>query len=121
LDVYFNYGGDYAFRNYFATQNGTVGYGSPFIKDSGCGIELAPGTAPQVGYQPTAPANCGSPTKNLQEFTLGYWYDFYRGPKGRFRQGIQYSYFERYGWSGVGGVAKGNDNMFQTSFRYYLP
>ncbi len=121
LDVYFNYGGDYASRTYFPTQNGTVGYGSPFIKDSGCGIELAPGTAPQVGYQPTAPANCGSPSKDVQEFTLGYWYDFYKGDRGRFRQGIQYSYFERYGWSGVGGTPKGNDNVFETSFRYYMP
>jgi len=121
LDVYFNYGGDYAFRRYFAVGNGTEGYGSPFIKDSGCGIEVAPGTAPQTGYQPSAPASCGSPTKDVQEFTLGYWYDFYRGPKGRFRQGIQYSYIERYGWSGTGGTPKGNDNELFTSFRYFLP
>ncbi len=121
MDLYFNYGGDYVGRRYFAAGTGTDGYGSPFIKDSGCGIELAPGTSPQVGYQPTAPANCGSPTKDVQEFTLGYWYDFYKGPKGRVRQGLQYSYFERYGWSGVGGVPKGNDNLFETSFRYYMP
>jgi hypothetical protein len=121
LDVYFNYGGDYAFRRYFASGTGTSGYGSPLLNTAGCRIELAPGTAPQVGYQPTAPGNCAAQTKDLQEFTLGYWYDFYKGPKGRFRQSIQYSYLERYGWSGVGGVAKGNDNMVFTSFRYYLP
>jgi hypothetical protein len=121
MDVYFHYGADYAGRYYFAQGTGTEGYGSPFLKDSGCGIELAPGTSPQVGYQPTAPASCASPTKDIQEFTLGYWYDFYKGPKGRFRQGIQYSYFERYGWSGTGGIPKGNDNIFETSFRYYMP
>lgn len=121
LDVYFNYGADYANRRYFASGTGTEGYGSPLLKDSGCGIELAPGTSPQVGYQPTAAGSCGSPTKDIQEFTLGYWYDFYKGDKGRFRQGIQYSYFERYGWSGVGGIPKGNDNIFETSFRYYMP
>ncbi|WP_026442027.1 hypothetical protein [Pseudacidobacterium ailaaui] len=120
LDVYFNYGGDYAYRRYFASGAGTVGYGSPFINDSGCGVEKVPGTSPQPGYQPTSSA-CGSPTKDIQEFTLGYWYDFYKGPKGRFRQAIQYSYFERYGWSGTGGIPKGNDNVIETSFRYYMP
>jgi hypothetical protein len=121
LDVYFNYGGDYAFRRYFPFGNGQEGYGSPQLSAKGCSIELAPGTAPQAGYQPTAPGSCAVPAKDVQEFTLGYWYDFYKGPKGRFRQSIQYSYLERYGWTGVGGVAKGNDNMLFTSFRYYLP
>jgi hypothetical protein len=121
LDVYFNYGGDYAFRSYFPYGNGEEGYGAPGLSAKGCSVELAPGTSPQAGYQPTAPGSCSVPTKDLQEFTLGYWYDFYKGPKGRFRQSIQYSYVERYGWTGVGGVAKGNDNMLFTSFRYYLP
>jgi hypothetical protein len=49
-------------------------------------------------------------------------YDIYRGEHGRLRQSIQYSYAERFGWSGVGGIqAKGVDNMFWTSFRYYIP
>src|SRR5579883_1941250 len=54
LDVYFNAGTDGTFRKYTATQNGTVGYGLWGTNDKGCGIELAPGTAPQAGYQPTA-------------------------------------------------------------------
>ena len=49
------------------------------------------------------------------------------GAKGRLRQGIQYSRFERDIWSGAGGTtnpgngAKGVDNMIFTSLRYYLP
>jgi hypothetical protein len=121
LDIYTNYGSDYDFRRYFDYEKGTVGYGSPLIKDTGCGIEVAPGTSPQVGYQPSAPASCGSPTRDTQEFTVGYWYDFYKGPMGRLRTGIQYSYFWRVGWSGTGGTPNGNDNLFETSFRYYLP
>src|SRR5579883_171253 len=121
LDVYFHGGTDYAFRRYFASGTGTEGYGSPFLKDSGCAVELTPGVLPQNGYQPTSPSGCSSPTKDVQEFTLGYWYDFYKGSKGRFRQSIQYSYFERYGWNGVGGIPKGNDNILETSFRYYMP
>ena len=59
----------------------------------------------------------------MQEITGGYWYDIYKGDRGRFRQGFQYGYAVREGWSrqlsGIG--AKGIDNMFWTSFRYYLP
>ena len=66
-------------------------------------------------------SNCAADNKDIQEATIGYWYDFYKGPKGRLRQGIQYSYLERYTWSGIGGAPKGIDNMFSTSFRYYLP
>ncbi|HEX3435565.1 MAG TPA: hypothetical protein VHT24_02280 [Pseudacidobacterium sp.] len=121
LDVYANAGIDGTMRRYFETPNGTVGYGSYAINNTGCGIEVAPGTAPQVGYQPSAPAHCGAQTKSVQEYTLGYWYDFYKGPAGRFRQGFQYSYFERYGWSGVGNNPKGNLGAVWTSFRYYLP
>ena len=63
----------------------------------------------------------------MQEFTAGYWYNFYNGPKGRLRYGLQYAWFERDLWSGQGGTtnpsngAKGTDNMFFTSLRYYLP
>ncbi len=67
------------------------------------------------------PANCTADTKDVQEFTAGYWYDFYRGPAGRLRQGLQYAYFQRNIWSGIGTTPKGTDNMFWTSFRYYLP
>jgi hypothetical protein len=121
LDVYFNAGTDGTFRKIMVDQNGLIGYGLYGTNDKGCGTELAPGTSPQTGYQPTAPGNCGSPTRALDEYTLGYWYDFYKGPKGRFRQSIQYSYIERYGFSGVGINPKGNENELYTSFRYYLP
>jgi len=66
----------------------------------------------------------------VQEITGGYWYDIYKGDHGRFRQGIQYGYAVREGWSGTGTAgtltsplngAKGIDNMFWTTFRYYLP
>ena len=61
----------------------------------------------------------------MQEITVGYWYDIYKGEHGRLRQAIQYSYAEPgAGRSGVGcafQADKGVDNMFWTSFRYYLP
>jgi hypothetical protein len=58
----------------------------------------------------------------VQEGTAGYWFDLYKGDRGRFRQGFQYSYLVREGWSGAEGIgAKGIENMLFTSFRYYLP
>jgi hypothetical protein len=126
LNLYVNYGGDYVGRRYF----GKVGYGSPLTNMSGCNTEPLPGIAVVNGgdgFSPSTPANCGGNNKDVQELSAGYWYNFYNGPMGRLRQGIQYSYFERDIWSGAGGTtnpgggAKGTDNMFWTSLRYYLP
>ncbi len=126
LLVYMNYGGDYVYRDYW----GKIGYGSPLTNMSGCNTEPVTGsgaTNGAVGYSPSTPANCGGNTKDVQEGTVGYWYYFYKGPKGGLRQGFQYSYFTRNIWSGAGGPlnlnggAKGTDNVIETSLRYYLP
>ncbi|WP_446742174.1 hypothetical protein [Silvibacterium acidisoli] len=121
LDIYANYGGDYVGRYVFTSGTGTEGYGSPLLSNTGCGKEPVPGTAPTSGFAPANPSSCAAVNKDVQEYTLGYWYDFYKGPAGRLRQGIQYSYFDRNTWSGVGGAPKGTDAIIETSFRYYLP
>ena len=121
LDLYANYGGDYAGRRYFIPAPGkAVGYGSPFNVETGCETEPAPGSG-NTGYTPAAPANCTADTKDVQEFTAGYWFNFYSGSKGRLRQGFQYAYFQRNIWSGIGATPQSTNNMFWTSFRYYLP
>jgi hypothetical protein len=129
LQLYAYYGGDYVGRRYF----GKVGYGSYATNMSGCNTEplpsatVNPGFGGGTGFTPATPANCGNQTKDVQELAAGYWYDFYRGPAGRLRQSIQYSYFQRMLWSGQGGTtnpggnAQGTDNVVETSFRYYLP
>ena len=126
LNIYLNYGGDYVSRDYV----GNVGYGSPLTDMSGCNAQPVPGTGATngaVGYSPSTPAHCGGSNKDVQEFTAGYWYYFYKGSKGGLRQGIQYSRFRRDLWSGAGGPtnpgggAYGTDDTLFTSFRYYLP
>ncbi len=146
LNLYFNYGGDYINREYWLTSSSAaVGYGIPGKINgvsisgapvmSGCFAEALPsGTNTAEGMNPSAPANCKGNTKDVQEFTAGYWYNIYAGPKGRLRQGLQYSWVRRDLWSGAGsttaptggvanpnGGANGDDNMIFTSFRYYLP
>ena len=128
LNLYFNYGGDYVYRDYVLSGTTQVGYGTRSVNMSGCLVETqASGSAGAGAGNQTAPAGCGGNTKDVQEFVGGYWYNIYSGPKGRLRQGITYQNIRRDIWSGAGGTANpgggahGTDNMFFTSFRYYLP
>ncbi len=103
-------------------SNTAIGYGSKYTSNSGCTSIATPGlnAGGSTGYLPGG--SCGANTRDVQEFTGGYWYDLYKGDKGRLRQGLQYGYAVREGWSGASGIgAKGIDNMFLTTFRYYLP
>jgi hypothetical protein len=52
-------------------------------------------------------ADCDGDTWNLLEGTLGFWYRFYDGPKGRMQFGGQYSYAQRNTWSGVNAAGDG--------------
>ncbi len=123
LSLYANYGGDYVFRRYSGTGATAIGYGIPGVNMSGCTVEPKSGGS----FSPTTPANCGGNNKDVQEASFGYWYNIYNGPKGRLRQGLQYSWIRRDLWSGAGGTtnpgggAHGDDNIVETSLRYYLP
>jgi len=135
LDIYSYFGAEYAGRtdgSFVSPSSGKtvyVGYGSPSFNNYGCYTELPP--AVNTGFTPTSPANCTGDTRAVIEGTVGFWYTFYNGPKGRFRFGSQYSYVTRQTWSGVTspptvtpvtyGSPEGLDGMVFTSFRYYLP
>jgi hypothetical protein len=101
------------------------GYGNFQANNTGCATE----GVPLNDFNTSSGANCAGDIRLIQEGTLGFWYKFYQGPKGRFQIGAQYSYLAKVGWSGTGGVAAGgaaispkaDDNMVFTSFRYYLP
>jgi hypothetical protein len=147
LMFYFYYGGDYAGREDEANAASTtlgaptaaqsatgvwggtwkaptaaaIGYGSRLLSNSSCLTNANPGyNGSSTGYY--SGGSCGAQTRDVQEATGGYWYDLYKGDRGRLRQGIQYSYAVREGWSGASGIgAKGIENMFFTSLRYFLP
>lgn len=120
-DWYTNVGTEYAQRTWYTNAAGRpVGYGAPGFTNVGCFAETIPSAG--NGFSPGAPpASCTGDTKNLVQGTIGFYYKFYNGPKGRIQWGPQYSYFVRNTWSGVGGAPTGNENMVLTSFRYYLP
>ncbi len=152
FDLYGYYGGEYdkrAFYNtgYVVTTTPTLptqpplgqpilgGYGAPTNIEFGCRTEVVPSSSANGGGDvPGSALGCTADNRNIQEGTLGYWYRFYKGPKGMLEQGIQYSYVVRHTWQGVGlaadpvtgapaisGSPKAIDNMWFTSFRYYLP
>jgi FKBP-type peptidyl-prolyl cis-trans isomerase len=132
LDVYFDYGIEYAFRADYtyqttATPSATVavGYGSPLFNNSGCG---APQPLPGGPFVSNSASGCTGDIRYIQEGTLGFWHKLYQGPKGGLRWGIQYSYIFKTTWSGnnnapttPGVSGKAVDNMVFTSFRYYIP
>ena len=123
LDVYLNGGAEYAARTSDTDPiNGKpVGYGSPLFSNSGCATETIPGTS-TAGFAPGSLGSCTADTRVLIEGSVGFWYKFYNGPKGRIQWGPQYSYVTRNTWSGVNGAEPhGIDGMIFSSFRYYLP
>jgi hypothetical protein len=126
------------------------GYGSPLASNSGCDTETLPaalttavetpppagstssgttnlpvggsvGTPIGVGFNPGGLKNCNGDTRNILEGSIGFWYRFYSGPKGRIQWGPQYSYVVRNTWRGTGGDPSAKEGMVFTSFRYYLP
>jgi hypothetical protein len=126
LDVFFYYGGEYAWRaayrgytNITVTRTPAIpatgttaaipatattsisttaigGYGSPFANNSGCSTENPPAS----NITPSAGGTCAGDIRVIQEGTAGFWHKFYNGPKGGMRWGIQYSYITKSGWSG---------------------
>jgi hypothetical protein len=137
FDLNLNGGGEYSSRAAYTTLAGKAeGYGNPLLSNAGCYQEIGPnqtvpvGTTGAQGYIPGSLANCTSDTRALIEGSLGFWYRFYKGPKGTIQFGSQYSYYVRHTWEGVApasgagaGVSSPHsvENMWFTSFRYYLP
>jgi hypothetical protein len=118
-DVYFNGGEEYAGRNSYLSPAGKlVGYGVQSLAATGCFAEVVPGAG---GFAPGAAAACTVNTRAMFEGTGGFWYKLYNGDRGRIQFGPQYSYVKRMTWQGVGGSPTTDENMFFTSFRYYLP
>jgi hypothetical protein len=158
LDVYADVGAEYEARTAYVFGGKGAGYGSPLFNNSGCYTEASPtstvinvdtpvsstgtsptgsGTVPNPGsagtpltpgFNPANPPNCTGDTRSILEGTIGFWYRFYSGPKGRIQWGPQYSYIDRNTWAGTGAnpttflsSPSATENMFLTSFRYYLP
>jgi hypothetical protein len=128
VDVYLNGGEEYVGRSFLVDpiSKKTVGYGAPAFVNSGCYSETGPSTAFSSGFNFGGLSNCNADTQRVIEGTFGIWWRLYNGPKGKLQLGPQYSYLVRDAWTGTGTTGTfvaphGIDNLFLTSFRYYLP
>ncbi len=132
LDVFFYYGGEYAQRTVYTTAQGyLMGYGAPNLVDSAC-YNLPINPASSTGGSPSAPSNCNSPTRYIQEPVGGFIYRVASSPKyGRLQYWVTYSYLQRNLWSGnnipsTGSVTgpsgpRATEPMIHISMRYYIP
>ncbi len=136
-DIYSNVGAEYVQRTVYLTGTTLVGYGPGNGNTTACNTEVTP-TAPSSGIYPPnstgfnpGSGSCPVDTRNIIEGTIGAWYKIYNGPKGRIQFGPEYEYVVRNVWAcdfhAVTCAATSAfsphavENIFLTSFRYYLP
>jgi hypothetical protein len=114
LDFY-TYAGEEVQANKFGFSipkgNTPFGLGNPAFVNTGCNIEFF-GTG-------TGPFACTGNTRLVRQITGGFWDTIYKGPFGRLAGGLQYSFSQKFGFSGIGGAPERNENTFFTSLRYY--
>ena len=128
LDVYSYYGQEQQNSNFWKVNTTQGGWGNPNYSNANCAIEAAAANNPP--YNPTqglTGASCAFNVQRMQEFTIGFWQDAYKGNLGRVRVGAQYEYVRLTAFPGsttVGGVNANQglnpyNNIFFFSFRYY--
>ena len=117
LDIYAYAGMEKAQPNYWSiVSTGSVknltGFGVPSAINTGCNITTA---ASFIG----GTSNCAGVNHQLEEFTMGFWQDFYKGNYGRLAGGLQWEFIRRQSFPGTGGSVSTSDNVFMTALRYY--
>jgi len=88
----------------FTTTSSKFGYGNPLATTSGCFTEGG---------------SCTANTRQIDQYTAGFWDKIYSGAYGNVRIGLQYSHTDLISFTGVGGKPTTSDDMVFTSFRYY--
>jgi hypothetical protein len=134
LDIYAYYGQEQVDSNYFSASS-TAGYGNPAAGDNGC-LLANPAYANNPGSIGAGSFNsamsgstCTANIREVQEFTIGFWDNIYKGPVGRFTFGVEYEYVQLHAFSGATGATTAtstpnqglnpNNNIVFTSIRYY--
>jgi hypothetical protein len=112
LDVYAYAGIEKADTNVFNSAAGLTGYGVPTLSNAGCGITTG---ASFTG----GTSNCAAVNQEVDELTVGFWQNVYKGEYGRLATGLQYQYLRRKSFDGVGGSVSTDDNVVMSSLRYY--
>ena len=113
LDVYGYAGIEQVNSSFFNVGTTAFGYGNPSFSNVGCTV-LTSGSFSGVN-----PPNCVANNRRLEDVTVGFWQNVYKGQFGRVAVGAQYEYIKRESFNGVGGTVSTNDNVVFTSVRWY--
>jgi len=129
LDIYAYAGLEQAQANFGNSAAGNLfGLGDPLYSDGTCFAENF--TAPAVGGNAVTgllgSTSCSVNVKRIEEITIGFWQNFYKGPMGRVAGGVQFEYIHRDTFPGL--LAPGisvspavDEAVVMTSLRYYFP
>ncbi len=136
-DVYAYYGQEQTQANAWTAGAGAAavqgGWGNANFAEA-CAFTPAAASGGSFGFNGSS-GNCAGNVQRVQEFTVGFWQDIYKGDLGRARVGLQYEYVQQKIFSGTttlaalggGGVTTAfantglnpNNNIVFFSLRYY--
>jgi hypothetical protein len=113
LDIYAYAGIEQVNANSFNSGATLFGYGNPGFSNVGCTV------ATPASFSGTTPANCIANNRRLEDVTVGFWQNVYKGNYGRVAVGAQYEYIRREAFEGLGGAPATDDNIVLSSLRWY--
>jgi hypothetical protein len=113
LDVYAYAGLEQVEAKFFNSGTTLLGYGNPGFSNAGCTF------ATPSSFAGATPTNCIANNRRLEEVTVGFWQNLYKGDYGRVAAGAQYEYIRRQAFAGLGGAPSTDDNIVLTSLRWY--
>jgi hypothetical protein len=134
-DLYFYYGQEQTQANTWSTGTGAAtiqgGWGNGNFAEA-CGFTPTAVSSGAFSFN-GSPTTCAANVQRIQEFTVGFWQDIYKGDLGRARVGLQYEYVTQHLFSGGTTVATNggaplsfansglnpNNNIVFFSLRYY--
>jgi hypothetical protein len=134
-DIYFYYGQEQTQANAWSTGTGAAtiqgGWGNGNFAEA-CAFTPAAANTISFSFNGSS-GTCAGNVQRIQEFTVGFWQDIYKGDLGRARVGLQYEYVTQHLFSGttnaalLGGAPASfansglnpNNNIVFFSLRYY--
>jgi hypothetical protein len=113
LDLYAYAGLEQVDAKFSNSGTTLLGYGNPGFSNVGCTF------ATPSSFAGATPTNCIANNRRLEQITVGFWQNLYRGDYGRVAAGAQYEYIRRQAFAGLGGAPSTDDNIVMTSLRWY--
>jgi hypothetical protein len=104
-DIYAYYGQEQTQANAWTVGGVQGGWGNAAFPEN-CG-SLIPGDSATTGFN-AGSGVCAANVKRVQELTIGFWQDIYKGDLGRARVGLEYEYVQLNLFSGATVIPAGN-------------